>query len=559
MTKVELDSVSDIVQSTTSIDSQFRNCGKLTHISMKNANKISRGMFENCNQLNYLDFSACSDVASNGLTKCNNIQTLIIGYSTVNFLNIPSPSQLKQISFPKALSISSSALSDLKNLVFCNLESVTTIESGTFANLNKLVELEIPKVTELKANAFTGCTCLSSISLKSLSIVDSTSANIFNGCPYLKTLYFPENPPHTFHPDTFKGMNCQIIIPTTSISVYDDDVSITGDKASDGFWCGLPLPSKDLTIKINKENEAYSGQQLSDCIKLAGVSESLITSLEIDGCSITLSSLISSINNLPNLVEFIISESTIIEDDLIQEMFKDTIFTSITIGASINKIPSNCFKGCTNLKTATFTNCKEVEGQAFSGCSSLQKVTINTEKLTGDSHFEGCTSLSSVSMTHLTTVDPSSANIFADCPLTSLYFPQTPPSTFHPKTFEGKHILFFQPPNKSNIIFSTFVNFECFYLKMLEMCPGSIEDYFTHCCLLVDEADSILIDEIANGTIISRSMRSNSTEVLKFVYNMYKDSMSYEDTYKLIKSNSKWAICKDLSEENVKTMITMDC
>ena len=58
------------------------------------------------------------------------------------------------------------------------------------------------------------------------------------------------------------------------------------------------------------------------------------------------------------------------------------------------------------------------------------------------------------------------------------------------------------PKNKPNIIFSTFVNFECFYLKLLELSPGYIDQYYSQCALLIDEADSILIDEIANGTIV---------------------------------------------------------
>lgn len=41
---------------------------------------------------------------------------------------------------------------------------------------------------------------------------------------------------------------------------------------------------------------------------------------------------------------------------------------------------------------------------------------------------------------------------------------------------------------------------------MLEICPGCIDDYFENWNLLIDEADSILIDEIANGTIVSKSI-----------------------------------------------------
>ncbi|KAK8839195.1 hypothetical protein M9Y10_032124 [Tritrichomonas musculus] len=71
---------------------------------------------------------------------------------------------------------------------------------------------------------------------------------------------------------------------------------------------------------------------------------------------------------------------------------------------------------------------------------------------------------------------------------------------------------------KAKIIFSTFVNFECFYLHLMEMCPGYIDRYFKKCSLLVDEADSILIDEIQNGTIVAREIKSNAKEILSLVY-----------------------------------------
>lgn len=71
---------------------------------------------------------------------------------------------------------------------------------------------------------------------------------------------------------------------------------------------------------------------------------------------------------------------------------------------------------------------------------------------------------------------------------------------------------------RSNIVFSTFTNFEGFYLHMMELFPSYISKYFSTCVLIIDEADAILIDEITNGTILSRPMRSNADKVLTFVY-----------------------------------------
>ena len=108
------------------------------------------------------------------------------------------------------------------------------------------------------------------------------------------------------------------------------------------------------------------------------------------------------------------------------------------------------------------------------------------------------------------------------------------------------------PRNKPNIIFSTFVNFECFYLKLLELSPGYIDDYYGKCALLIDEADSILIDEITNGTIVSRDIKSNSKEILKFVYDQRLAKVSAKKTFKIILE--KWPECTDLSIKDIEQM-----
>ena len=106
--------------------------------------------------------------------------------------------------------------------------------------------------------------------------------------------------------------------------------------------------------------------------------------------------------------------------------------------------------------------------------------------------------------------------------------------------------------NKANIIFSTIVNFECFYLKMMEMCPGYITNYFNDCILLIDEVDSILIDEITNGTIISRPIKSNGSEVLQYVYESRIRHDNADDVLDHIKEN--WPKCTDITLNDIENM-----
>ena len=106
--------------------------------------------------------------------------------------------------------------------------------------------------------------------------------------------------------------------------------------------------------------------------------------------------------------------------------------------------------------------------------------------------------------------------------------------------------------NKANIIFSTFVNFECLYLKMMEMCPAYITQYFKNCSLLIDEADSILIDELTNGTILSRSLKTNGNEILLFVYQSFLQKKIPKDVFYEVKN--KWPKCVDITLNDIVNM-----
>ena len=106
--------------------------------------------------------------------------------------------------------------------------------------------------------------------------------------------------------------------------------------------------------------------------------------------------------------------------------------------------------------------------------------------------------------------------------------------------------------NKANIVFSTFVNFETLYLRIMEMCPRYIKKMFNKSSLLIDEADSILIDEITNGTILSRPMKTNGNDILKYVYSSKIQNKSNEEIYKNVKKN--WPKCTDIRIEDIEQM-----
>lgn len=107
----------------------------------------------------------------------------------------------------------------------------------------------------------------------------------------------------------------------------------------------------------------------------------------------------------------------------------------------------------------------------------------------------------------------------------------------------------------SNIIYSTFLNFEAFFLSQSEKDPYHIPNYISNCYLIIDEADTILIDELTNGTILSKPMKSNAVEVLNFVYQNYKSKDDAPKILELIKTN--FPECKnDINIDHVNRMFS---
>lgn len=106
--------------------------------------------------------------------------------------------------------------------------------------------------------------------------------------------------------------------------------------------------------------------------------------------------------------------------------------------------------------------------------------------------------------------------------------------------------------NAAQVIFSTFINFEALYLRLMEMQPSAINEYFGQSSLLIDEADSILIDELTNGTILSRPMNSNGKEILIYVYKSKMENKTADEVLRTIKQT--WPRCTDITKRDIQTM-----
>ena len=86
------------------------------------------------------------------------------------------------------------------------------------------------------------------------------------------------------------------------------------------------------------------------------------------------------------------------------------------------------------------------------------------------------------------------------------------------RNFDNSTGMNIEEASRLDITYSTLLNFEAFYLYLLENNPKYLKKHYKNRVLLIDEADTLLIDEITNGTIISKPVKSNQDEILKYIF-----------------------------------------
>ena len=430
---IELNSLT--IAGTTYYNSAYRGAQFLYCISLKKATLgkmpyIQSDMFMQCTNLEEVYIPQCDSMNSNCFDSCYLIRKLTTGYETIGYGSIPSPQLLTHVSFPNAKTVPANTFLDFKELISCKLPLVSTIDDSAFKGCLKLTELEIPSVVELIGDSnFENCENLPSISLRSLVTVNSTSANIFQGCRGLKYISLPDRPPKVFHRDTFKDLTCKIYIPTESITIYDNDDSIEGDEKNDHKWCGLELDEFDMTRIVCDEQEGAGVTLLEACVS-AGVSTSVVLNLRIISGHLTQEEMISFNNNFADLTELTIESSVSIENDIIPRNFllNHQKIQTVRIFSSLRIIDESAFEGCSQLSTLNCPNVKDLKSRCFYGPTSLEMLSFElVDTIEGSHFFSNNEYLKNIELPKLTTAILT-GYISENSPLiASISLPETPP------------------------------------------------------------------------------------------------------------------------------------
>jgi len=388
---------------TTIPNYTFHKCKSLTNAYLFNAyllTAVPHNCFYGCSSLNTISIPGnVTSIGYEAFYGCTNLESISISRSVTSIGSkaFYGCTNLKSISIPgNVTSIGKETFYGCSNLASASIpSSVTSIGYEAFYGCTKLKSINIPSsVTSIGNSAFYKCSSLNAISIpeKVTQINDKT----FFDCSSLNTISIPSNVT-SIGTEAFNGCTN---LNTLELSEGEGllDIGANAFKAC------------PIETFVYFRNFSYAGGLFKNSVNLKRVSigqnVTFIPAYTFSGCS-------------------------------------ELYFANLDNASRLISVPTNCFYGCTSLKSINIpSSVASIGNYAFYGCSSLTLITIpkNVTSI-GRAAFNGCTQLSAVIMRYANDLETIGSEAFRSC--SSLYSIVIPGSV----TFIGEEAFY----NSSNL------------------------------------------------------------------------------------------------------------
>ena len=406
---------------TTIGSAGFSGCSKLTTVTFTATSTlatIGANAFQSCGELTGITIpNSVTTINANTFNACNKLETAIIGTgvtsiavdaftnagsSAANTLQaiITSSSQLSTLGLSYGTGKAFFGASNIKiysqlakTLIITNTNSgtadevvtgLTTIASNSYTTaVGNIKTISIgPEITQISANAFQGCTGLTTVNFAITNTLATIQGFAFISCGELTGIAIPNSV-------TFIGANA-----------FNNCAKLAS----------VSLPSS------NSSFTTLSDQVFRSCAKLTSIT--IPASVTTIGNSAFLDAGLTSVT-IPNTVT-----------SLGTGVFKNTDLQSMTIGSGISALPANTFNDCTALQSVTIpSTITSIGNNAFNGCTnaSFTSLTIHTAITSiGTSAFKSCTGLQTLTFTATSTLTTIDVDAFFNCTaLTSVSIPDS--------------------------------------------------------------------------------------------------------------------------------------
>ena len=438
-----------IPDSVTSIgDSAFLLCSSLTSITIPDSvTSIGDSAFYGCSSLTIITIpDSVTNIGSSVFSGCSSLTSITIpdSVTSIGSYAFYNCSSLTSITIPGSVtSIGERAFYNCSSLTSITIpDGVTSIDAGAFSGCSSLESITIPdSVTSIGDYAFSGCISLKSVIFGENSQLESIGSYAFYNCSSLTSITIPDGVTSI---DSGAFYNCSSL---TSITIPDEVTSI-GYRA---FYNCSSLTS--VNFGENSQLESIGDYAFEDCSSLTsitiGESVTSIGSYAFSGCG-----LLTEINyNAVNVADLTRSNYVFYNagknSDGIRVVFGESVeripanlfyisnssshrpeVTSIIISASVTRIGSDAFYGCSSLNSVTFKENSQLESigeRTFYNCSSLISITIpDSVTSIGEEAFYGCSSLNSVTFKENSQLESIGERTFYNCSsLTSINMPDS--------------------------------------------------------------------------------------------------------------------------------------
>ena len=326
---------------------QFKNCTKLTRVSLTWNGPLQSYMFLDCSSLASIELSGyITSISSGSFLRCASLESVSLpntvssikreafkGCSSLESINVPSSvseigneafyecSKLSEITIPATVTVlPTSAFYKCSSLTRVNLPStLTSIGNGCFAGCSGLEQFSIPSsLTTLEGYAFNYCSCLKALVFPATT--NSIGNSAFANCSSMELVDLRAcsqlNITSTDRKGPFKDLpESTVILLPGDYAGSDEIITMDTDENNDkqDYFSADCKPIGDEGVEISKVDNSEGDVEIPATITVKGQ--------EVPVASIA------------------------------EGAFADnTGLTSVTVPSSITNIGDGAFSGCTNME-----------------------------------------------------------------------------------------------------------------------------------------------------------------------------------------------------------------
>ena len=220
---------------------------------------------------------------------------------------------------------------------------------------------------------------------------------------------------------------------------------------------------------------------------------------------------------------------------LSDKCFKDSCIERVVIN-EVTIIPYQAFYNCSKLSHVDFPDATAINTMCFMLCSSLKAISLPSLKIiNGDFIFAECTKLKTVEFDALEVVDSSYSSLFKGCKLNTISLPNTPPSVFNKKVFDGMYLKLILPSDSDLKVYDNNTDVEGDVENDSKWCGINLIQIYVRCRINNRLCDAETVEEAVLKLKIGYSSVSSiciETGLLK-LHDIYRFSLMFSNIHEI--------------------------